>query len=159
MPIPSTEERVICGNTRDGWGVFDESGFRLQESPYLSSDQVPFTVCELGDVAIAIVVDYPRTSELHARLNDATRPAWIDAIGQATRTSPPDAKVADVDADLVAPADFDRRPFAVAAAIVLFSHGLFDRVPERYQVRVGDQSYEFVMTFDDDTEMWCATDV
>jgi hypothetical protein len=147
------------GNTRDGWGVFDESGFHLQESPYLASGQVPFTICVLGGAAIAIVVDHPRTSELHARLNDATRPAWIDAIGQATRTSPPDAKVAHVDADLVAPVDFDPRALAVAAAIVLFSHGLFDCVPERYQVRVGDRAFTFVMTFDDDTESWSATHV
>ena len=148
-----------CGNTRNGWGVLDNAGFRLRDSPYLASEQVPFTICDLRGAAIAIVIDQPRSPELHARLSEATRPSWIDAIGQATRTSPADTVVADVDADLVAPADFDRPAFAVAAAIALFSHGVFDRVPERYQVRVGDRSYAFVMTFDDDTESWCAAEV
>ncbi len=142
--------------TREGWGVFDESGFRLQDGPYMTPDQAPFTICEVGGAAIAMVVDYPRTSELHARLAAASRPPWIDAVGQTVRTSPPDALVARVDADLIAPPDLDRRAFAFAAAIVLYSHGLFDREPERYQVRVGDQSFTFVMTFDDDTESWSA---
>ena len=144
------------GKTREGWGVFDESGFRLQDRPYRNRDEVPFTICELGGAAIAMVVDYPRTPELHARLAAASRPPWIDAIGQTTRTSPPDALVARVDADLIAPPDLDRRAFAFAATIVLYSHGLFDREPERYQVHVGDQSFTFVMRFDDETEWWSA---
>ena len=119
-------------------------------------DQAPFTICELGGAAIAMVVEYPRTSELHARLAAVPRPAWIDALGQTTRLSPPDALIADIEADLIAPADFDRQAFAFAAAIVLYSHGLFDRVPDRYHVRVSDQSFTFAMTFDDDTESWSA---
>lgn len=144
------------GQTRDGWGWFDGAAFWLQDSVYGAPDHVPFTICDLGGAAIAVIVEHPRTPELHARLAAASRPPWIDAVGQATRVSAPDARVALVEADLVAPADFDRPAFAVAAAIVLTSHGLFDREPESYQVRVGDESFTFATTFDWDTESWSA---
>ncbi len=94
--------------------------------------------------------------ELHAHLASVPRPAWIDALGQATLVSPPDATVARIDADLVAPVDFDRGGFALASAIVLFSHGTFEVEPERYVVRIGSETFAFSMSFDDDTESWCA---
>lgn len=146
----------LRGNTRDGWGVFDEAGFRLQDSPYLAQTQVPFTMCDVGGAAIAMVVEAPRTFELHDRVRVALRPRWIDAIGQTTRRSAPTARIACIDADLIAPIGFDARAFALAASIGLFSHGLFDCVPDRYEVRVGDQLFTFAMTFDDDTELWSA---
>lgn len=74
--------------------MFDETGFQLQESPYRTLDEVPFTICDVRGAAIAMVVNYPRTSQLHARLGAVTRPVWIDAVGQTTPTSPADAQEA-----------------------------------------------------------------
>jgi hypothetical protein len=148
--------RLDGGKTRDGWGVFDRSSFKLEDSPYRMQGTIPFTICDLAGAAIALVVEQPRTVELRKQLAEAARPEWIDAVGQTTLASQQDEVTACIEADLIAPEDFDPSTFALASAIVLYSHGMFTREPETYRVRVRDRIFEFEMTFDDDTESWSA---
>jgi hypothetical protein len=134
----------------DGWGAFDQSGFRLEDSARATFNAIGFTVCRISEIAIAVVIE-AIDAEARARLELAPRPPWIDAIGVAKLETAPNAAQSRIVADIIAPSDLDPFAFAFASVCVLQDHGSFTVDVERHEVRFGPQVFHVTVAFDDET--------
>lgn len=138
----------------DGWGIVEGVSFRVTDDARAMVRNTAFSVCRVDSQRIAVFfVEVELTQARRAEIA-AAKPDWLDVIVFAEVDPSSNPEVAVIDAQIATPEDASPTACAIAAVVVVESHGAFQFYPRSYLVRLPRIAVEISMQFDGDSASW-----
>ena len=141
--------------SRDGFGVWDATGFRIVDNMRAAERAVGFAVWAIAGRDVAVISE-PLSSTDRELLAATERPPSVASLVVAKLLSSPADPIARLEAEQIGASDVDRTAIAVVAACASYGEGIFTVAVEQYLVRVGDEVFTLSLEFDDETRTWSA---